>query len=628
MEKLAFSGFRRGKDGAGMSLVNGEPMELMAGIPLAAGTATASQPVQTAAAPASPNLPATLQRIIRPEAQPRWLLPSIAMITPEYLEGILRGALVGNHVFQWQLFDLMEDTWPRLVKNLNEVKRSAISELTQKWRVQPWAKRGEKPSPESEEKAALVEEALFEMIGDAAADENGFEATIYDLLDAWGKGTSVVEIDWEVRELPKFGGQVVAPRATYWVHPRNYAWGSDGRLGLVLPSQGYAGRTDQQMPNPYAANASGEYVELPADKFLVAVCKARTGNPLGAPLLRPLAWWWCASNFSADWLLNFAQVFGLPIRWAQYVQGSPQQTIDAINTMLENMGSNAWGSFPAGTTIELHEAGKGAEQLPQAAVLDRADKQCDLLVLGQTLTTQVSREGGSRALGEVHEHVKDDIVHSAASFGARVLNTQMVPALMRLNYGEETERPSLVPNEEDPETAKANAEVLQVATEIGVPVPVSFALEKLNIPAAEDGEDLLQPPMPTMPLQKGGPGQEQEQEPDGAAAKAKSAATDKLVNNVLESLTGVEQRWLSGVKPFFRELVAKAQDKSLSDRDFVRALEKARGQLPELFAKMDGAALAKAFYESMSAALVNGAVRGYMQRQAKVFSRKHKGVAR
>ena len=53
-------------------------------------------------------------RILRPQAAYRWLLPQVAAITPQYIEMVMRGALAGNHVQQWELFDLMLDTWPEL----------------------------------------------------------------------------------------------------------------------------------------------------------------------------------------------------------------------------------------------------------------------------------------------------------------------------------------------------------------------------------------------------------------------------------------------------------------------------------------------------------------------------------
>ena len=74
--------------------------------------------------------------------------------------------------------------------------------------------------------------------------------------------------------------------------------------------------------------------------------------------MRPLVWWWCAANFSADWLLNLAQIFGLPFRWATYEPTAAQETVDRICTMLQNMGSAGWAAFPAGTSLELKADGQ------------------------------------------------------------------------------------------------------------------------------------------------------------------------------------------------------------------------------------------------------------------------------
>ncbi len=57
-----------------------------------------------------------------PQVRERWLLPQVGAITPQYIEMTLRGALAGAHIPQWELFNLMEDTWPRLRKNVLELK--------------------------------------------------------------------------------------------------------------------------------------------------------------------------------------------------------------------------------------------------------------------------------------------------------------------------------------------------------------------------------------------------------------------------------------------------------------------------------------------------------------------------
>lgn len=602
------------------------------GISMAAGNITAVGKLTP------PGLPEAMQRVIRPEAQPRWLLPSMAMMTPQFIEAILRGALNGNHVMQWQLFDLMEDTWPRLAKNLNELKDAAIGKLLNHWRLAPWAKKDEAPGNEAIQKAALIEEALFGMRGKPQNEENGFESTLYDMADAWAKGVSLLEIDWEQRVAGDLG-DFFAPKDTYWVSPRNYAWGSDGRMGLVLPesyADGGATRTGQRsysgyidtstrMPTHPAGASSEGFIEIPEDKFLVCISKARTGHALGGARLRVLAWWWCASNFSAEWLLNFAQIFGIPMRWANYAPSAPQETVDKICEILANMGSQAWAAFPAGTTMELKEASGGNDHSPQADMLDRCDKQCDLLILGQTLTTQVSREGGNRALGEVHERKEQKNEDALARFLATVLNNQFIPAILRLNFDNEDEKPSFVQEDEDPADAKENAEVLQIAVNMGVRVPMKFALEKLNIPAAEPGEETLSPVQQGQDLTgaNGGPsrtGQDQQSANFGATrtgqcGHAQLNATDKLTESVVENLTGVEAKWLAGVKPFFKRLVLLAQSKSVTDADLVRELQNAKREMPDLLKRMDTAAVRDALEAAMGAAVVNGAVRGAMQRR-------------
>jgi phage gp29-like protein len=87
-----------------------------------------------------------------------------------------------------------------------------------------------------------------------------------------------------------------------------------------------------------------------------------------------------------------------------------------------------------------------------------------------------------------------------------------------------------------------------------------------------------------------------------------SAATNALVDNILEDLTGVSAQWLSPVRPIFRDLVMKAQDETVSDQDLIQALEAAISKMPEIFDTMDTKPLEKFLAESMEAAALNGAV--------------------
>ena len=302
------------------------------------------------------GLSRSLGKLLRPQAAYRWLLPQLAAITPQYIEMVLRGAMAGSHVQAWELFDLMEDTSPRLLKNLNELKRAVMA---MDWALAPWQEEDQPPSDSAKDKARLVSSAMRRMRPAAAADENGLSGTIYDVLDAWGKGQTVLEVDWEARPWGE-SGDIVAPWATYWVHPTCYTWTMDGLLGLRAELTGnWTGsgthRTDggyKLSPGVWQSTSwqpmPDEVGKFPAHKFLISICKAKSGTALGGALLRPLAWWWCASNFSADWLLNLGQVFGLPFRWVNYDPAAPQATVDAICSMLERDGEQCLGGVSGG----------------------------------------------------------------------------------------------------------------------------------------------------------------------------------------------------------------------------------------------------------------------------------------
>jgi hypothetical protein len=361
-------------------------------------------------------------------------------------------------------------------------------------------------------------------------EENGFSSTIFDTLDAWAKGVTVLEIDWQIRNAGQLG-DITAPRCTTWAHPCHYCTNDDGVIQLrkeILedgPMPYPRGKT--YLWTPTYSSMRGETVPFPDHKFLVAISKAKTGAAMGASMLRPLAWWWCAANFGSDWLMNLAHLFGLPFRWATHTDGASSATISKISTMLENMGSAAWACFPEGTTLELKDVGGAGTNSPQADLLDRADKNCDLIVLGQTLTSDTGgsgKGGGSYGLGQVHAGVKQERIEAATQFVARVLNEQLIPSILLLNYGDAEESPEYFPrpNEDDGNravrvTAQANA--YAIARNAGLVTPCredeeNFRREAGLAPMSEEIEAKWEEnPTGEPPKPAPGPGQPPADEP-------------------------------------------------------------------------------------------------------------------
>src|SRR5215471_10888379 len=270
------------------------------------------------------NVPiGSMRRLIRPQARFNWLMPNVGSITPQYIETVLNGAMAGNHVQQWWLFDLMLRTWPELLQCYDEL---VYGVLRKKIVYEAALNADENPTPEAETRLKVVQTALESMDDDPEHDGNDLTGTLRDILDAWFRGVCVSEIVW--RTIDDESGQITAPQSTFCLQPNNYAFSSEWELGIVPISQQTQSGNGIFYPfAPTSANPSPGVVQpFPPNKFLTAVHKAKAGSPLASSLLTPLAWWWCAANFSSDWLLNLAQVFGLPFRWANYPTNAPQET--------------------------------------------------------------------------------------------------------------------------------------------------------------------------------------------------------------------------------------------------------------------------------------------------------------
>ncbi len=443
-----------------------------------------------------------LGRVLRPQALFRWLGPQLAAITPQYIEQTMIGAMAGSTVQAWALFDLMLKSWPELLACYQELIESVIRK---KLIYEPYCEEDEKPTPSALEKQKVVACALTRMQPDAARDDSDLEGTIRDVLDAWFRGVAVSEVVWQNIEDAQVG-TIAAPKSTFAVDPTNYGFATDGSLGL---------RTDKSRDSsiwPYSTTTlnpqPNQLQPFPENKFLIAMHKASGGSPLGGALLRPLAWWWCAANFSSDWLLNLAQLFGLPFRWVNYDQYSTPDTIAAIDAMLQNMGSNGWARFPTGVTMEMLQTGKeGSDHSPQGELLDRADRYARSLILGQTMTGThgTTGKGGGQAFGTVEEDVKSDRIDAAGKFAVTVINQQLVPSILMLNYGNTDEMPTLK-FLEDEVADLSEAQRDKTLADAGLEIGVDYLRKKYDIPEPADGEDVIggEKPMPDFGNQFGG----------------------------------------------------------------------------------------------------------------------------
>jgi phage gp29-like protein len=386
--------------------------------------------------------------------------------TPRQILATLDQAGGGSLREQWELFSLMEDSWPRLAKNLGEVRRAA-SRAT--YVVQPCLCHDGTEGSHAQEAQArreLVERALRSWAPRTGSLELSLEDTLFHALDALGKGVSALRLRWE-RE----ADGALLPKAARVLGPRRYGWDA---AGVEL------GHLDQ----------AGHWRPFQPGEALVGVWHARTGAPGATATLRSLTPYWLGILFGWRWLMANAQIFGVPFRWATYRRDNPETGAQLLD-MLAAMAECGHAAFPEGTQIEFKEASQNVTGNPQVVIQEMADKVCDLLILGQELSGSAQPAGLGGGAAALQGAVRADRLQAAASWCADLLNYQLVPHLLTLNFGDTAHTPVIAADLDEDDDPKALAERDSLLLQAGVPMPRDWFYERHGIPLPQPGEPVI-----------------------------------------------------------------------------------------------------------------------------------------
>lgn len=387
-------------------------------------------------------------------------------LDPVRLAHILREANDGNVRCQMELFEEMEEKDPHLFSQM-QTRKLAVTGL--EWEVQPSGK---------EEEDGII----CEFINDQLTSLEGFDGAMYDMLDAIGKGISILELFWDI---DKDGRNVI--RSIDWVNPKKLLWDFEDEVLKI---------TTQEFP---------EGIELPENKFVVHKYKAKSGHESRAGVMRIISWMYLFKNFDLkDWVA-FSEVYGMPVRLGKYdpsaSEDDKKQLLDAIYTM----GTDAAGIIPNNAAIDIIESNKTTSADVFEKFARYADEQISKAVLGQTLSSDSG--GGSYAQGKVHNEVRHDLTAADAKSLAETIRRDIIKPLVIYNFGPDAGIPLFVFNSSEAEDLKVTAEIYKtLACDMGLQIPVDHIYKKFSIPKPEDGEEVLQVPRTTVQDQAGGAG--------------------------------------------------------------------------------------------------------------------------
>jgi len=136
-----------------------------------------------------------------------------------------------------------------------------------------------------------------------------------------------------------------------------------------------------------------------------------------------------------------------------------------IDNFLADMGSTGWMRLPNGNDIEIKDAAKSGDNSVHQAFLKYCDEICRKRILGQTLTGGEGQHG-TNALGKIHATVRNDRIQTAAKRAVKIINTQVIPAISRANFGDVNFLPQFATPEKDNEDPLEKMQRVQIFSTI------------------------------------------------------------------------------------------------------------------------------------------------------------------
>jgi phage gp29-like protein len=393
----------------------------------------------------------------------RWSQYPSDGLTPVRLAGILKEADQGDVYRQMELFEEMEEKDTHLSAELLK-RKNGVNCLD--FDVIPY-EEGAKTSAYRKKKKA-ENDKVTDFCRDVIFSMTSFEESLFDLLDAIGKGFSCSWIKWEID-----GGKAVISDLK-WIHQKRFSFVESLTPKLM---------TDD--------NPMGE--EIGPFQCVYHRHKARSGHDTRAGMIRVCAWMYLFKNYAIkDWVA-FAEVFGMPLRLGKYDSGAGQEDKDALIAAIQSLGSDAAGIISKATEIEFIETVKGStKENVYKTLADFTNTEISKAVIGSTLTTDVG-ERGSYAASKTHNDVRMDLVKSDCWSLSNTIRNQILRPLVGYNFGWETPVPWFKFYLEEPEDLKALMEVYKGASEIGQPITAEHVSERFGIALPEAGQTILQP---------------------------------------------------------------------------------------------------------------------------------------
>ena len=365
---------------------------------------------------------------------------------------ILQQAETGDIISQCELFD---DMMHRDAHIAGEMRKRKLAVAQLEWSLTP-----SRDAMAREKKDV----ANFEIM---LKDSISFDTLIYEMCDAIGKGFSAHDIEWGRNDKGLWIPKKLNFRPQRWF------------------TLDYETRQEIRLRNN--KDAYGE--PLIDNGWIIHNHSSQTmGFVAQQGLLRELALPYIFKNFAIKNWLRFTELYAVPIIVLFHHEKDEIKKI-ALKNAIQSIGKSGVALFEGGTQDDLKtvDAARGEGQGFQA-LIDWCEGSISKSVLGGTLTSQTGKNG-NYATANIHNDVRLQIRDYDARQIAETLTEQLLGAINRVNGL--NIRAKFTFDTSEPEDLALFADAIPKLVAVGMKISPEYLHEKLKIPLAKDGEQIL-----------------------------------------------------------------------------------------------------------------------------------------
>lgn len=326
-----------------------------------------------------------------------------------------------------------------------------------------------------------------------------FTDVVASLQDGVGKGYSVIEPVWEYQE------GALRPIAYQHRDPRYFRYDEVGLRDLCLLE-------DSGLPGP----------KIEAPYFIKHEPWLRAGPPIRRGVARPAAWAYIMQTFALQDWAAFCEIYGIPFRIGKYHSSATPEDKATLLRAVRAIANDAAAIIPEGMTIDFQETNGNRGEAVFGNFITYLDNKVSLIILGQTMTAEVSKSGGSLAQAKVQENVRMDIVRFDARQHAKTINRDLIRHAVAMNFGPQEIYPAVEMELAENEDLVALGTFIEKASVAGLKIGQKYVRKKASIPEPEEDDELL-----GAPTAQADAGQEEQLPAQKRPSKQDAKPTDK-----------------------------------------------------------------------------------------------------